>query len=60
MHYRASPSSAEYLSPSCAHRLLLVAMSAFRASSVRLAGAFRPTARAAFLKGVPQAHVGEM
>lgn len=35
-------------------------MSAFRASSVRLAGAFRPTARAAFLKGVPQAHVGEM
>ncbi|WFD33984.1 hypothetical protein MCUN1_000812 [Malassezia cuniculi] len=35
-------------------------MSAFRASSIRLAGAFRPTARASFVKGVPQAHVGSI
>ena len=36
---------------------LLVAMSAFRVSSARLAGAFRPSARVAFNQGVPQAHV---
>lgn len=35
-------------------------MSVFRASSVRFAGAFRPTARVAYNQGVPQSHVGAM